>query len=174
VAIFSRPLGLPDLEARLCALYDPYYATLQELLTGLHRTHGYALLLDGHTGSPRRMKDHQVIIGTRRDATCAPQIVATVAEIFTRHGFEVHENVSGYTGGNIVATFGQPWTRRIHALQLEINASLLMATSREEFIALISRGGIPEKAEANITRVRRCLQDVMAALPSVLATVHES
>jgi N-formylglutamate amidohydrolase len=174
VAIFSRPLGLPDLEARLCALYDPYYATLQELLTGLHRTHGYALLLDGHTGSPRRMKDHQVIIGTRHDATCAPQIVATVAEIFTRHGFEVHENVSGYTGGNIVATFGQPWTRRIHALQLEINASLLMATSREEFIALISRGGIPEKAEANITRVRRCLQDVMAALPSVLATVHES
>jgi N-formylglutamate amidohydrolase len=174
VAIFSRPLGLPDLEARLCALYDPYYATLQELLTGLHGTHGYALLLDGHTGSPRRMKDHQVIIGTRHDATCAPQIVATVAEIFTRHGFEVHENVSGYTGGNIVATFGQPWTRRIHALQLEINASLLMATSREEFIALISRGGIPEKAEANIARVRRCLQDVMAALPSVLATVHES
>ena len=174
VAIFSRPLGLLDLEARLCALYDPYYATLQELLTGLHRTHGYALLLDGHTGSPRRMKDHQVIIGTRHDATCAPQIVATVAEIFTRHGFEVHENVSGYTGGNIVATFGQPWTRRIHALQLEINASLLMATSREEFIALISRGGIPEKAEANIARVRRCLQDVMAALPSVLATVHES
>jgi N-formylglutamate amidohydrolase len=173
VAIFSRPLGLPDLEARLCALYDPYYATLHELLAGLHRTHGYALLLDGHTGSPRRMKDHQVIIGTRHDATCAPQIVATVAEIFTRHGFEVHENVSGYTGGNIVATFGQPWTRRIHALQLEINASLLMTTSREEFIALISRGGIPEKAEANIARVRRCLQDVMAVLPPVLATVHE-
>lgn len=173
VAIFARPLGLPDLEARLRALYDPYYATLHDLLTQLHRTHGYALLLDGHTGSPRRMKDHQVIIGTRHDATCAPQIAATVATIFTRHGFEVHENVSGYIGGNIVATFGQPWTRRIHALQLEINASLLMATSREEFIALISRGGIPEKAEANIARVRRCLEDVMAALPAVLATVHE-
>jgi N-formylglutamate amidohydrolase len=173
VAIFARPLGLPDLEARLRALYDPYYATLHDLLTQLHQTHGYALLLDGHTGSPRRMKDHQVIIGTRHDATCAPQIAATVATIFTRHGFEVHENVSGYTGGNIVATFGQPWTRRIHALQLEINASLLMATSREEFIALISRGGIPEKAEANIARVRRCLEDVMAALPAVLATVHE-
>jgi len=131
------------------------------------------MLLDGHTGSPRRMKDHQVIIGTRHDATCAPQIVATVAAIFTRHGFEVHENVSGYTGGNIVATFGQPWTRRIHALQLEINASLLMATSREEFITLISRGGIPEKAEANIARVRGCLEDVMTALPGVLAAVHE-
>lgn len=174
VAIFARPLGLPALEARLCALYDPYYATLQDLLTQLHRTHGHALLLDGHTGSPRRMKDHQVIIGTRHDATCAPQVVATVAAIFTHHGFEVHENVSGYTGGNIVATFGQPWTRRIHALQLEINASLLMATNREEFIALISRGGIPEKAEPTIARVRRCLGEVMAALPPVLATIHET
>ncbi len=173
VAIFARPLALLELEARLQTLYDPYYATLAGLLTALHQTHGHALLLDGHTGSPRRMKGHQVIIGTRHHATCAPQIAATVAAIFTRHGFEVHENISGYTGGNIVATFGRPWTRRIHALQLEINASLLMATSREEFIALISRGGIPAKAEANIARVRRCLEDVMAALPAVLATVHE-
>ena len=119
------------------------------------------------------MGDHQVIIGTRHGTTCAPELAATVSGIFTGHGFAVHDNVSGYTGGNIVATFGQPWTQRIHALQLEINASLLMTTSREEFIALISRGGIPEKAEANIARVRRCLEDVMAALPAVLATVHE-
>ncbi|HSL50980.1 MAG TPA: N-formylglutamate amidohydrolase [Candidatus Deferrimicrobiaceae bacterium] len=173
VAIFSRPLGLPDLEARLRALYDPYYSSLEDLLTGLHQAHGHALLLDGHTGSPRRMKHHEVIIGTRHDATCAPRIAATVASIFTRHGFLVHENVTGYTGGNIVATFGRPWTRRVHAVQIEINASLLMTTSREELIALISRGGVPEKAEANIARVRRCLEEVMAALPAVLATVHE-
>lgn len=174
VAIFTRPLGLSDLEARLQTLYDPYYATLDDLLTQLHQAYGYALLLDGHTGSPRRMKDHQVIIGTRHAATCAPQITATVAAIFTRHGFAVHENVSGYAGGNIVATFGQPRTRRVHALQLEINASLLMSTSREELIALISRGELPEKAEANIARVRRCLREVLAALPAVLATVHEA
>ncbi|MGH7365336.1 MAG: N-formylglutamate amidohydrolase [Candidatus Rokuibacteriota bacterium] len=173
VAIFARPLGLPDLEARLRAVYDPYYSTLDGLLTQLHQTYGYALLLDGHTGSPRGMKDHQVIIGTRHEATCAPRIVATVAAIFTRHGFEVHQDVSGYTGGNIVATFGRPRTRRVHALQIEVNASLLMATSREELIALISRGGIPEKAEANIARVRRCLEEVMAALPPILATLHE-
>ena len=40
-----------------------------------------------------------------------------------------------------------------------------MTTSREEFIALISRGGVPEKAEANIARVRGCLAEVLAALP---------
>jgi N-formylglutamate amidohydrolase len=171
VPIFARPLGLEDLEHRLRTLYDPYYATLERLLGEIQETYGYALLLDGHTGSPRRMKDHQVIIGTRHDATCAQPLVAAVADVFTRHGFEVHENISGYTGGNIVATYGQPQRRRVHALQLEINASLLMTTSREEFIALISRGGIPDKAEENIARVRRCLREVLDALPPVLASV---
>ena len=172
--IFARPLGLADLEERLQTLYDPYYSALEHLLTQLRHAYGYAILLDGHTGSPRRMKDHQVIIGTRHDGTCAPQLAATVATIFTRHGFEVHENVTGYAGGNIVATFGQPRTRCVHAIQLEINASLLMTTTREEFIAHVSRGGIPEKAEENIARVRQCLGEVLAALPSVLRTVHDS
>ena len=172
VPIFRRPLGLADLEARLRALYDPYYAALERLLGELGRAHGHALLLDGHTGSPRRMKDRQVIIGTRHAATCAPELAATVAAIFTRHGFEVHEDVDGYTGGNIVATYGRPRTRRVHALQLEINAALLMTTSREEFIAQVSRGEIPEKAEANVTRLRACLQEVLAALPPVLARLR--
>jgi len=171
VSIFARPLGLADLEARLQALYDPYYATLEHLLGEIHERYGYALLLDGHTGSPRRMKDHQVIVGTRHGITCAPALAETVAAIFVRHGFEVHDNVSGYTGGNIVATFGRPESTAVHALQLEVNASLLMATGREEFIALISQGGVPEKATANIARVRACLQEVIAALPAVLAAL---
>jgi N-formylglutamate amidohydrolase len=119
------------------------------------------------------MKDHQVIIGTRHDTTCARELAASVSAIFTRHGFEVHENVSGYAGGNIVTRYGQPVTRRVHALQLEVNASLLMTTGREEFIAQVSRGEIPAKSEANIARVRACLREVLAALPAVLATVCE-
>jgi N-formylglutamate deformylase len=172
VPIFARPLVLADVEARLQALYDPYYATLARLLDDLRQAFGHAVLLDGHTGSPRRMHDHEVIIGTRHAATCAPQLAETVAAVFTRHGFEVHQNVTGYTGGNIVATCGQP-ASRIHAIQLEINAALLMTTSREEFIALITRGGIPEKAKENIARIRRCLQEVLAALPAALAAVHD-
>ena len=169
VPIFARPLRPADLESRLCALYDPYYATLDRLLGELQGMYGHAVLLDGHTGSPRRMKRHEVIIGTRHDSTCSRVLAAAVAAVFTRHGFEVHENVSGYTGGNIVATYGDPARRRIHALQLEVNASLLMTTSREELIALISRGGVPEKAQANIVRVRQCLEEILALLPGVLA-----
>jgi len=172
VQIFTRPLGMGDLEERLRTLYDPYYATLERLLGEIRGDFGYAMLLDGHTGSPRRMQDHQVIIGTRHDATCDRELAAHVGAIFTRHGFEVHENVTGYTGGNIVATFGRPLDRRVHALQLEVNSSLLTTTSREELIAHISRGGIPEKAVENIARVRRCLRDVLEALPPVLAAIH--
>lgn len=174
VPIFSRPLAPADLEARLQTLYDPYYSALERLLTGLRRTHGYAVLLDGHTGSPRRMKDHQVIIGTRHDATCDPSIATTVAAIFARHGFEAHQDVGGYTGGNIVATYGHPRTRRTHAIQLEINAALLVTTPGDDLVARVSRGEIPEKAEENIARIRRCLREVLLALPSVLAALHES
>jgi N-formylglutamate deformylase len=174
VPIFARPLAHADLEARLRALYDPYYASLDDLLGELCRAYGYALLLDGHTASPRRMRGDQVVLGTRHGTTCAPELVATVAAIFTRHGYGVRENVDGYTGGNIVATYGQPRTRCVHAIQLEINASLLMTTSGEEFIAQVKQGKIPEKAEASILRLRQCLRDVLAALPPVLATVHEA
>jgi hypothetical protein len=61
----------------------------------------------------------------------------------------------------------------VHALQLEINAALLMTTSREEFIARVSRGEQPEKAEASIARIRACLHDVVAALPQALAAAPE-
>ena len=119
------------------------------------------------------MKHHEVIIGTRHDVTCDARLATAVGEIFGRHGFEVHQNVSGYTGGNIVATYGRPQARRVHALQLEINASLLMTTGREEYIAHITRGGVPEKAEENIARVRACLREVVARLPALLAGVCE-
>jgi N-formylglutamate amidohydrolase len=172
VPIFARPLAPAELEARLRAHYDPYYATLERLLGELCDVHGHALLLDGHTGSPRRMQGHQVIIGTCREATCAPEVVATATAIFRRHGFEVHQDVPGYTGGNIVATYGRPQVRRVHAIQLEVNAALLTTTPAEELIAVITRGGAPAKADANIARIRQCLREVLAALPPVLADVH--
>jgi N-formylglutamate amidohydrolase len=172
--IFARPLARAELEERLRACYDPYYATLDGLLAELRAAYGYALLLDGHTGSPRRMGEHQVIIGTCRETTCAREIVAAVAAVFRRHDFAVHENVTGYSGGNIVATYGRPDTGRVHALQIEVNAALLMTSTADEFIAQVRRGEIPAKAEANIARVRACLRAVVAALPEVLAAVHSS
>jgi len=172
VPIFTRALSATDLEARLQAFYDPYYTTLEQLLGRLRATHGWALLLDSHTGSPRRMLDHQVILGTSHGTTSHTALAEVIAAIFTAQDFEVHHNISGYAGGNIVRTYGQPQTQRVHAIQIEINAALLMTTSRQEFIAQVSRGEIPVKAEDTIARLRTCLRKVMTALPAVLAALH--
>jgi N-formylglutamate amidohydrolase len=172
VPIFTGALSPAELEARLQTFYDPYYATIEQLLGTLQAAYGYALLLDSHTGSPRRMLDYQVILGTSHGTTSHTLLSETIATIFTAHGFEVHHNISGYAGGNIVRTYGQPEVQGIHAIQIEINAALLMTTSRQEFIAQISRGEIPAKAEDNITRLRTCLREVMITLPAVLAEIH--
>src|SRR5262249_58145337 len=111
---------------------DRYSRALARFLGEIRDEHGFATPLDGHRGAPRRMQPHQVIIGTRHGATCAPALTEAVRAVFTRHGFEVHENVSGYTGGNIVATAGQPATRQVHALQIEINSALLVTVTWEE------------------------------------------
>jgi N-formylglutamate amidohydrolase len=172
VPIFTRALSPAELEARLQTFYDPYYATIKQLLGYLQATYGYALLLDSHTGSPRRMLNYQVILGTSHGTTSHTALSETIAAIFTAHSFEVHHNISGYAGGNIVRTYGRPKIQSIHAIQIEINAALLMTTSRQEFIAQISRGEIPDRAEDNIARLRTCLREIMTALPAVLAEIH--
>lgn len=171
-AIFTKPLHPTQLETRLATFYDPYYAALDTMLARLRETHGYALLLDSHTGSPRRMLDHQVIIGTQHGVTCHEALGTAIEELFTTHGFEVHHNISGYAGGNIIRTYGQPETQFTHAIQLEINSSLLMTTPRQEFIAQVSRGEMPDKNTENISRLRRCLQEVITTLPDVLTTLY--
>jgi N-formylglutamate deformylase len=170
--IFTQPLNHRDLEERLQTFYDPYYVALQRLLDELRRTHGYAFLLDGHTGSPRRMQEYQIIIGTRHGATSDPVLASHIEAIFQRYGFAVHHNIKGYAGGNIIRTHGQPQTQQVHAIQLEINATLLMTTSRQEFIAQVSRGEVPAKAEENIVRLRACLQEVILTLPAVLKALY--
>jgi N-formylglutamate deformylase len=170
--IFTQSLSRAVLEERLQTFYDPYYAALQRLLEDVCQTYGYVVLLDGHTGSPRRMQDYQVIIGTCHGATSHPVLVQHLEAVFTRYGFEVHHNIKGYAGGNIIRTYGRPQTLRVHAIQLEINATLLMMTSRQEFIAQVSRGEMPVKAEDNILRLRACLQEVVTTWPALLEALH--
>lgn len=172
VPIFTRALTLAELEARLQTFYDPYYATLGHVLGHLRATHGYALLLDSHTGSPRRMLDRQVILGTSHGKTSHTVLTETIATIFTAHGFEVHHNVSGYAGGNIVRTYGRPQTHNVHAIQIEVNSELLLTTSRQEFLAQVSRGEVPARAADTIVRLRACLREVVAALADALAVLH--
>ncbi|HEX3175754.1 MAG TPA: N-formylglutamate amidohydrolase [Methylomirabilota bacterium] len=171
VPIFARALTPSELEARLQQAYDPYYAALDTLLAEIRATFGHAILVDAHTGSPRRMGEHQVIIGTCRGASCAGPVVTATAEVFARHGLPASVDVSGYTGGNIVAAAGRPGAR-VHALQLEVNASLVMVEAPDEFIARVRRGEFPEHRAAGVARVRACLGELLGTLPRVVAELH--
>src|SRR3989442_7896029 len=162
--IFARPLALADLEARLRALYDPYYAAVEQLLGELRQAYGYALLLDGHTGSPRRMRDHQVIIGTCHGATCAPQLAAAAGAIFTPHGLDVHQDVSGYTGGNLVATYGRPGTRRVHTWPRGCRRSEEHTSELQSRPHLVCRLLLEKKKQKNAPRARRTCILAMSSL----------
>ena len=74
VPIFARPLVASELEERLRAFYDPYYAALEGLLGEIRAAHGDAILLDGHTGSPRRMSDDEERLSHRSDSTATSHL----------------------------------------------------------------------------------------------------
>ena len=65
-----------------------------------------------------------------------------------------------------------------HALFVAASASLTLIEvvkvlrRRQEFIAQVSRGEMPQKAEDNIARLRACLQELMTTLPALLEMLH--
>ena len=162
--VFARPMSRARAEALLSAYYDPYHRALRGLLDELLDVHGRVLLVDSHTGSARGMGEHQIIIGTRRGSTTHPILRERSARIFADHGFRPHHDVPGYAGGHIVRTFGAPRTDNVHAIQVEINTSLVMASTREAFVAALRSGRKPPIHEANLARLRRCVRELVVDL----------
>lgn len=166
--LFAEPLSAAQAEQRLQQFYDPYHHTLRQLIERLHQQHGHLLLVDAHTGSERRMGDHQVILGTRRGVTIAPRLSDLAARVFSGYGFRVRHDVPGYSGGFTVRHYGEPLARQIHALQIEVNSTLLMAGTRQDFMAAVRSGELPARDESNLARLRACVSDVVAALAADL------
>lgn len=169
--IFARPLSPSGAESRLAAFYDPYHHALNELVAATLRCHDRILVLDLHTASPRGMGSHQVVVGTRHGTTCHPELSRRVATRFAAHGFEPHHNVSGYTGAHIVRRLGMSQGGRVHAIQIEVNASLLLHTSHRGFINQVTQGQTPEKNERNLARLRACLHEAIPELGALVATL---
>jgi N-formylglutamate deformylase len=164
--IFAQALKSERAEHILSNFYDPYHDGLRSVIEKVHSTHGQVLLLDMHTASPHRIGDHEVVVGTRGGATGDRKITERIVDLIAASGVEVHEDVPGYAGGHIVRRYGEDGGNDIHAIQVEINAGLLMTTPRETLIPLMIRGGRPEIDTENVERMRRCLEtivkDVMA------------
>ena len=169
--IFSRPLGPEQIEDRLRRFYDPYHTALDMLVDEAAARFDTVVVLDAHTGSPRRMGDHEVIIGSRRGETAAPRLVDEVMGQFRMHGLHPECDVPGYSGGYITRRFGRRSRRNSHAVQIEINAGVLMSTTIAEHRERLRLGRPPLPDPEAVDRARRCLGDVVQGLARVVASM---
>ena len=126
--IYRERLTLDDARMRIEGIYQPYHATLQQLLTQAHASFGVAVLIDCHS-MPRlsRAGDRatpDIVLGDRYGTTCAPILVDLVEMVFSAAGLRVARN-RPYAGGFATRTYGRP-QHGVHALQIEISRHLYM------------------------------------------------
>ena len=127
--IYSEPLRVEDVLARIDGVYKPYHKALRDLLVATHAAYGFAVLLDCHSmpssvrsGSGRLRPD--IVLGDRYGTSCAGELTDVVAQCLGRLGYSVSRN-KPYAGGFITEHYGQP-ARGVHAMQIEINRCLYM------------------------------------------------
>jgi N-formylglutamate deformylase len=159
--LFFEPLSPRTVEYRLAHYYDPYHQALEQLAGDIFAEHGAALVLDAHTGSEKGMREHQIIIGTRGGSTAQAPLRDAVAGAFIRHGFEVQDDVPGYSGAHIVRRYGRSNRPSFDAIQIEINSGMLMTVPRREYFARIDRGDPCAANYAVLARLQVCLREVV-------------
>ena len=168
--IFARPLAPGQIEHRLRRFYDPYHTALDMLVDEAAARFGNVVVLDAHTASPRRMGDHEVVIGSRRGETAAPHLVDEVLHQFRVHGLRPERDVPGYSGGYITRRFGCKSRNDSHAIQIEINTSVLMSTTIAEHRERLRLGRPPLPDPEAVERAKRCLQDVVRGVAQVVSS----
>jgi len=111
--------------------WQPYHGALEQELLRLQGTHGYALLLDGHSIKSElpwlfegRLPD--LNLGTADGASCAPSLRSVLSQALQAQRDFTHVVDGRFKGGYIVRHYGQP-VQRVHAVQLEMCWSCYMA-----------------------------------------------
>ena len=160
-AIFAKTLTSERAEQILSLYYDPYHVGLGKVIETTMHKHGEILLLDLHTASPNRMGDYEVVVGTRGSATADREVIQRIVDLVAAAGVKVHEDIPGYGGGHIVRRYGEDGRPGVHAIQIEINAGLLMTTPREELVPRMIRGERPDMDVENVERMRQCLATIV-------------
>jgi len=158
--LFRRGLCAASAERQLACYYDPYHHALRGELDRLRRAFRHAVLLDAHTASAPRMAEHEVVIGTRRGATCSPALAEGLAVIVRGHGFRCRFDVPGYAGGHIVRSHGRR-DGAVQAVQLEFNALRLLGTNRHDFVAARRRGAPPPHDPGALARCVACVHEAL-------------
>ena len=131
-AAIARPLPKTELERRLQAYYRPYHDRLDELVRDRLATHGFVIVLSGHSMPSRGRDGHDdpgrdradVVPGTRQRTTAAEAVIEVTERVAARfHLGLAHDEP--YRGGHTTVRYGRPATG-IHAIQIELNRKLYM------------------------------------------------
>lgn len=143
--IYRRRLRFVEAEARIDALYRPYHAALERLITETQQRFGCCILIDCHSmpsvGGPmdtdNGLSRVDFVLGDCFGSACAGDVVDAVEASLRDAGYRVIRN-NPYAGGFTTRHYGRP-EKGIHALQIEINRRLYMNEATHTKVARFSR-----------------------------------
>jgi N-formylglutamate amidohydrolase len=126
--IYRERLSLDDARTRIEGIYQPFHATLQQLLSEAINRFGVAVLIDCHS-MPRLSRSGDrlapdIVLGDRYGTTCGGILMDLAETVFSGAGLRVARN-RPYAGGFCTRTYGRP-QHGVHALQIEISRHLYM------------------------------------------------
>lgn len=165
VPMYHQTLPVSEVERRIQACYDPYHATLAELIDATRQHFGHCLHLDCHSmKSVGNAMNHDagrarpdVVVSDLHGQSAAPAVTQAVAELLRAQGLCVSIN-DPYEGAELIRRHGQP-ARHCHSLQIELNRALYM----DEALCTLTPGhGLLVQA------LRRMLDALAGELPDLL------
>jgi N-formylglutamate amidohydrolase len=131
--VYSRKLGVAEVQARIDKYYHAYHAELASAADRRHARFGGVWHVDCHSmksvsngmaaegpGVPRA----DFVLGDRDGTTCAPELTQFVRQFLEMRGYDVRVN-DPYKGVELVRRHGRPKENR-HSLQIEVNRKLYM------------------------------------------------
>ncbi|NKC15587.1 MAG: hypothetical protein GKR94_26340 [Gammaproteobacteria bacterium] len=161
--VLKWPLSPARAQWWLCRFYDPYYIALEAHTDSWLAAAGQALLIDGHTGSPRRLDGYEVVLGTGLGKYCHPDLTHAVQQVLRGHGFACTADLSGYRGGAVVRRFGRA-EQPLQAIQIEVNAGLIMRCSRRAYAESLKVGLTPAYDKNALQALQSAVADVVRSV----------
>ncbi|HKX07144.1 MAG TPA: N-formylglutamate amidohydrolase [Stellaceae bacterium] len=131
--VYSRKLGVAEVQARIDKYYHAYHAELAGAADRLHARFGGLWHVDCHSmksvsngmaAEGPGVHRADFVLGDRDGTTCAPELTQFVRQFLEKRGYDVRVN-DPYKGVELVRRHGRPRENR-HSLQIEVNRKLYM------------------------------------------------
>ena len=149
-AIYGHKLRFAEAEDRVRRCWEPYHATLGQLIDQTMQRFGTCFLIDCHSmPSTMGLATPDFVLGDAYGTACDSGLVAKVEQCLRRLGYSVRRN-DPYAGGYVTRHYGRP-RDGVHALQIEVSRGSYMDERRIE-------------RHSGFTRLQRNLTDLIAFL----------